>query len=300
MWRGTGGFRGRHRPKGTIRRIDPELPDLPDFLVIGAPKAGTTSLSAGLASHPQVWIPYRKEMSYFDIRWRREPIERYAADFADAPAGTFRGEATPTYLHVPGAMGRIAEVLPAVRLVAILRDPVERAWSHYWYNRAARLVEDRPPREAFAEDPDEYLRPGEYGANLRGVLDHFDREQLHVLTLDELKTDAAGAFQRICRHLGVDEHGVSDRDARNQAYTVRWPRLRQEMRRFRLWKRLPFRLGFRLEELNRVPIEVPDVPGDLRRELAEHYADDTDDLARLLGRAVPWGPQAAAPPQERP
>ncbi len=283
---GLGSWR---RAEDTICLIEPRLPD---FLVIGAPKAGTSTLAADLAWHPELWLPQRKELGYFDVRWRREPVESYLAEYASAPPDVLVGEATPTYLHVPGAIDRIADVAPAVRLVVALRDPVARAWSHYWYNRTARLVEDRPPEEAFADDPDEYLAPGRYAQHLRAVLERFDRSQVYAFTLDDMIADPGATFRDICRHLDVAELVPEHVGrARNRAYSVRWPVLRRQMVRFRLWRRLPFRLGFRLDEWNRLPLDVPPMPADLRARVADHYAADTADLVTLLGRHVPWGPE---------
>lgn len=278
---------GRSTPEPMVRPSG--RPVLPDFLVIGAPKAGTTTLAADLGAHPGLWLPARKELGWFDVRWRREPLEAYSAELAAAPPEALVGEATPTYLHAPGAVERIASCVPDVRLVAVLRDPVARAWSHYWYERTARLAEDRPPEEAILGKPADYLEPGRYAAHIRRVHAHFDPAQLHVVLLDELVADPAGTYRDVCRHVGVAEVVPDDVGrARNQAYAVRSPWLRRQMLRFRLWRRLPRGLGFRLDEWNRVPLAVPPMPDELRAALRLWYAADTADLESLLGRRVPW------------
>ena len=125
---------------------------MPDFLVIGVPKAGTTALHAALARHPGLYMSAVKEPKFFlsdgpppargggpgDALTYREHIWRrpeYEALFDAAPPGTLRGESTPLYLYDRAAMRRIRETLPAARLIVILRDPVERAhsnWTHLW------------------------------------------------------------------------------------------------------------------------------------------------------------------------
>src|SRR4051812_47155826 len=111
----------------------PELEGrLPDYLIIGAPRSGTTALSKYLAAHPDVFLSNPKELDFFD---RQEPtpdaLAAYARHFAGATADEVAGEATPTYLHSPAAVARMAQTVPDARLVAILRNPIDRAYSHY-------------------------------------------------------------------------------------------------------------------------------------------------------------------------
>ena len=125
---------------------------LPDFLVIGAPKAGTTALHAALAAHPGLYLSAIKEPKFFltdgpppdrgggpgDVQTYREHVWRradYEALFADAPADALRGESTPFYLYDRDAQRRIGELIPHAKMIVILRDPVERAhsnWTHLW------------------------------------------------------------------------------------------------------------------------------------------------------------------------
>ncbi len=124
---------------------------MPDFLVIGAPKAGTTALHAALSEHPGLYMSATKEPKFFlsdgppptkggpgDALTYREHVWRradYEALFAPAPPGTLRGESTPLYLYDRAAMDRIRDTLPRARLIVIVRDPVERAhsnWAHLW------------------------------------------------------------------------------------------------------------------------------------------------------------------------
>src|SRR6266699_355743 len=124
---------------------------MPDFLVIGAPKAGTTALHTALARHPGLFMSPVKEPKFFlsdgpppakggpgDALTYREHIWRrpeYEALFDAAPPGTLRGESTPLYLYNRAAVRRIRETLPGARLIVVVRDPVERAhsnWTHLW------------------------------------------------------------------------------------------------------------------------------------------------------------------------
>ena len=278
------------RPAGAaaVTTVAPITARLPDFLVIGAPRAGTTTLARDLARLPGVWLPRKKELGFFDIRWT-EGLDSYRRDFAAAPDGAVIGEATPTYLSAPGVLERIASALPDVRLVTILRDPVERFWSHYWYNRTARGVEGESPERVLELNPREYLEPGRYAHHLGRVLDLFDREQLHVVLLPDLRRAPEATYRELSGYLGVDgplPEGLGS--SHNESYAMRYPWLRRQMYRFSAWERLPGDLGYRIDEWNRVPIRRPEMPDDVRVHVERFYEDDTVALGELLGRPVPW------------
>ena len=125
---------------------------LPDFVVIGAQKAGTTSLYRMLRKHPQVHMPRTKELHYFDFHYERGP-EWYAAQFRPGRWERRRGEATPNYMWGPLARQRLIADLPSARIIAILRNPVDRAYSHYWHDRRRREMErhDRAVQPTFEQ-----------------------------------------------------------------------------------------------------------------------------------------------------
>src|SRR5688572_19406956 len=106
---------------------------LPDFVVIGSMRAGSTSLARYIGAHPSVYMPPKKELHFFDWNWDRG-LDWYRAQFRDATPGAIIGEATPIYIVYREAMERLAKACPEARLLVVLRDPVSRAYSHYWYN----------------------------------------------------------------------------------------------------------------------------------------------------------------------
>ncbi len=201
----------------------------PDFLIIGAQKGGTTSLYSILAQHPAVDEAWKKEIHFFDLRYRRG-LPWYLAHFPTRRSRRrggrrFSGEATPYYLFHPHAPRRVRQTLPAVRLVALLRDPVARAYSHY--NHLVRLgheplsfeeaVRSEAMRTAGAMDQllrDEwhysealrnysYLARGHYAEQLERWWAHFPREQLLVLKSEDFYRRPAEVFPRILEHLGL-------------------------------------------------------------------------------------------------
>src|SRR5947209_147591 len=187
----------------------PKARPLPDFLLMGAPKAGTTALHVALARHPQVFMSTPKEPKYFladngvqpparggpgDAQTIRKQVWRradYEALFAGAPANACRGESTTLYLGDARSHERIARLLPDARLVAVLRDPVDRAHSNWTHLRSAGLepigdfiracdMEPQRVRDGWAHFW-RYVSLGRYGEQLEHVFSLFPREQVLVL-----------------------------------------------------------------------------------------------------------------------
>src|SRR5580658_8124378 len=203
---------------------------MPDFLVIGAPKAGTTALHATLARHPGLYMSAVKEPKFFlsdgpppakggpgDALTYREHVWRrpdYEALFDPAPAGTLTGESTPLYLYDRAAMGRIRQTLPGAKLIVIVRDPVERAhsnWTHLWsaglepigdFVRACGEEERRI--EAGWASFWHYIGLGRYGEQLEYLFTLFPREQVLVIRYRLLIDEPAATLDRICAFLGVE------------------------------------------------------------------------------------------------
>lgn len=268
---------------------------LPDFLVIGAPKGGTTSLAAYLAAHPQVYMAPQKEVDFFQYRWQRG-IDWYRTNFAGAQPGQRVGEATPWYLAHPQAPERMAAVVPRARLVALLRNPVDRAYSQYWWQYAYR-VESRTFAEAVAEElrdpgaapammPVGYLAAGVYVEQLRRVVAHFPREALLVRLTEDLARDSAALFAEVCHHVGADPAIVPANVQRsyNAAFEFRSLRLFRLMQRTHAWRRLGMRLATRLDAWNRRRIAYPPLDAALRARLVEHFRPANAELAEWLGR----------------
>jgi hypothetical protein len=125
---------------------------LPNFLIAGAPRCGTTSLALWLGEHPEVFVSTPKELHFFNRTeyWERGP-EWYAQQFAGAGDVPAAGEGTPNYLLLPHAIERIATTLPGVRIIACLREPVSRAYST-WHLHRAIGIEARPFEVAIEQE----------------------------------------------------------------------------------------------------------------------------------------------------
>lgn len=203
---------------------------LPDFLIIGAPKAGTTALHAALAQHPGLYLSRVKEPKYYlcgdspppaykgpgDAHSNQEWIwqrGRYQALFADVPDEVLCGESTPFYLYHRDARRRIADDLPHARLIAVLRDPVDRLysnWMHLWVDGLEPCgdVVEACAREAARIDAGwapfwHYQGLGRYGRQLEDLFERFPREQVLLVRYRDLVERPDQTVDRVCRFLGV-------------------------------------------------------------------------------------------------
>ena len=192
---------------------------LPSFLIIGVPKAGTTSLASYVGAHPQVFMSAEKELNYFNRKKKRQ--EWYRAQFAGAGGAKAVGEATPTYILNERALIRMANEIPGAKLIVIMRNPVDRAYSQYWWNRAVhepRTFADAVRAEMSAGPSDRplpetdghvryhtYTGGGRYLELLERVEKHYPRDAVHTVVMEDLLEDAAGTYKEVCRFLGIDD-----------------------------------------------------------------------------------------------
>lgn len=191
---------------------------LPDFVVIGAQKSGTSSLYAYLTRHPQVYPARRKEIHFFDQRFDRG-VGWYRSHFplrARLGRSGLTGEATPYLLFHPGAPARVRSVVPDAMLIAVLRNPVDRAYSHYWHARCrgfetlsfedaveaerARLEDDA---DGFAHQRLSYLSRGDYFPQLTRWFEQFPRSQFVVVPAERLFGDPRAVTDSVLERLGL-------------------------------------------------------------------------------------------------
>lgn len=290
-----------------------------DFLIIGAQKSGTTTLFQLLLEHPEVSVPEGKELPFFN----KDEVtpESYAAFFQEHFAGQtddlLIGKVTPHYLPDPRVPYRLDAILPSTRLIVILRDPVERAFSHYRMS-VRRKLETRSFEEAIDAqlEPSElaaaralpsgresesrtYVAWGEYGRLLKPYADRLERGAMLVLSTRELEQQPKALTRRLCEFLGIEmvdlpslgkklhqggdkERLPIERIVRTIA-PARW-----------LWRNVPHRyrsrLIFRIGQWNVIKSEHPldDLPPALIVRLREHFADDAQMIESLTGWRPDW------------
>lgn len=197
---------------------------LPDVVVIGAMKCATSALHDYLDAHPEISMSEQKELNFFngpderphddpDAWWRtgqwHRGLDWYAARL-DGP-GLVRGESSPAYTSpsFPEVAERMASVVPDVRLLYLVRDPVDRAVSQYAHHRRDG-AERRPLAEALLDPDSQYLARSRYVERLEPFLERFDRGQIHVVVQERLLRDREAEMARVYRHVGVDPgwHGA--------------------------------------------------------------------------------------------
>ncbi|HVI32375.1 sulfotransferase domain-containing protein [Phenylobacterium sp.] len=190
------------------------------FIIVGAQKGGTTALFDYLADEPGVALSRVKEVHFFDDEsqdWSRPDYAAYHGHF-DAPDGRPCGEATPIYMYWPGSLERIAAYNRAVRVIVLLRDPVQRAWSH-WRMEYARGAETEPfawcvregRRRLFDAEPwghhreFSYVERGFYGEQMERLFGLFPREQVLVLKAEDLRADPGAILSQVRAFIGAPE-----------------------------------------------------------------------------------------------
>lgn len=213
---------------------------LPDFLIIGTQRGGTTSLYSYLSRHPRIAPARVKEVHYFSVNYDKG-LEWYEGRFPRTRGLRRRitGEASPYYIFHPRSPGRVKDLLPDVKLIALLRDPVARAFSHYRHEvglgeeplsfEEAVAREDQriaPDVERMAADPSyegyahrhhSYIARGRYVEQLRNWTKHFPLEQILVLRSEDLFAEPARIYAETVRFLGLREHDLGTYERYNAA-----------------------------------------------------------------------------------
>lgn len=291
---------------------------LPNFLVIGAAKAGTTSLYYYLRQHPEVFMSNLKEPHFFsfegeELNFRRagnllDPINEtaitdlsdYYSLFKDVSTEKAVGEASPSYLHTPKAADRIKFYIPHAKLIAILRHPVDRAYSAFLGQYLNGVEKGTPYLSDFSEalnSEEQFIREnwtpiffykklGFYYEQLKYYYDVFPKSQIHICLNEDLQKYPLKTLQQIYHHIEVDPSFVPDTSMKagvsgvpkNQAL---YRFLKQDSVKKLLKPILPKGIGQRFEKQM---LNKPRMSEGVRRELLDLYHDDILKLQDLIDR----------------
>lgn len=289
----------------------------PDFLVIGAARSGTTALYNYLNQHPDIFMPKTKEPNFFAyedcqlnvkgpgadfINNSVTDMSRYKALFSEA-GGRITGEASPLYLYEPRAPKRIFHHAPRVKMVAILRNPVEQAYSHFMY--ATRLlVEDEPDFVNALHREEERLEKGwqplfgyssfpRYGEQLQRYFDLFAKEQFFISTYEEFEDSPQQTISAIFEHIGVDADFTPDISYRPNAGGVPKSQLFQDFLikpnaiTGLIAKVIPLETRSKIRDhlvARNLSKKDEGMPKEAREILVSRLEDDVTKLSKLLGR----------------
>ena len=273
----------------------------PNLFVIGAMKSGTTSLHHYLNLHPDIFMSDPKELWYFvqEKNWPRGEAW-YLDHFRQAKDAAYRGESSADYTMFPiyrGVPERLHGFAPAARLIYIMREPVQRAISHYWYDVQAS-GEKRRMTEAVGRE-EKYVYYSDYALQLERYYRFFPRQQIYPLSFESLVTDPAGAMSAIFTWLGLDP-AACDPSGLGRPHNATPDRVEQvrgmgALHRFRysrFWDRLhPLAPRILLQAGRRLGYRTLDrraaTPPEIVAYLTDRLAESRLALFRLLERDFP-------------
>jgi Sulfotransferase family len=293
---------------------------LPNLYLVGAPKAGTTSVASWLGQHPEVYWPAPKEPYYWASDYPRlrkhygfDDRASYERLYSPARASSsrYRGDGSTTYLYSESAIPDICEAVPDARFLVCVRDPVDLVISYHRtqlialnesepdFGRAWRRHRDGglPDTDPLDEKLLDYATVGRIGTAMARMLRVVPRERVHVIVFDDLVCDPRGTWKALAAYLQIDAGAAPSFAAANASNrAARWPVLRRlthrpppaldaGVRRLRQWSRTTKTPGVAaLKRRMWRPEPRPAAPDRARQELAEYFKPDVERLAELLER----------------
>lgn len=286
------------------------------FCIIGAQKSATTTIFKWLNEHPELALPASKEAPFFskEALFVQGWDACFQQNFQKTSDGVQYGTASPQYFGIKKVPVRMYELFPKIKLIMVLRNPVDRAYSHYQMEVRA----DRETR-SFSEAINDLLQPeqielsrnadlgvvkayvsfGEYGFLTQRWLNYFDLDQMLILTMDEIEKTPKDAFDKICTFLNIDSSLTPSSLGKkfHQGGTETWLPTTAKLKKFRLFKVLkslvPRRIYSRFAfwyKIHNVKTNKPPAPmtDDIRAKLENHYAKDAVLFRQVTGVSLPW------------
>lgn len=262
---------------------------LPTYIIAGAMRSGTTALNSYLRQHPEIGVSSDKETHFFDRNFDKG-LDWYRSLFPEE--GRFRavGEATPNYMFSVTALDRLQETLPDVKLVLILRNPIDRAYSHYWHDRVRNKVSmdfDEIVQVEIADQGSDfdYLARGMYGKQVDEILKRFPRDSVLIQIFEDMAANPRDVYSTVCRFIGVDDSFDPEGLGNPVNKYIEFRSLTA-----RNWSRhLPGRARNLIGRFNTKQVEsYPEMDGTTRAKLEETFAASNQFLAEIIGVAPPW------------
>ncbi|MCP5372504.1 MAG: sulfotransferase domain-containing protein [Hyphomicrobiales bacterium] len=303
----------------------------PNLFIVGAQKCGTTALADYLREHPDIFVPMEKEFWFYcdDIE-RKVPIMpewRFKLAFEDWDKEKYAVDASPLYMFSTEAHTRIKECSPDAKIIIMLREPAEMAYSLFYQLKYGRnedadsfeaALDLEPERAAGRSIPSnvyfrintQYTFLGKYADHVQTYFDTFGRDNVHVIIYDDFRADTQASYLAVLAFLGLDPHTAVEFSVRNPNQRSRTRSLNRLAQRPPKWmgaitglffsREARWRVRQWIKKLNSVDEPRPPMRPETRARLNAVFAEDVDRLGRLLGRDLShWvaPPKASSDPE---
>jgi hypothetical protein len=278
-----------------------------DFIGIGAAKSGTTWLSSCLRAHPEICLSEPKEVQYFNFyhthsdhqinQNRSRPFSWYVKHFQHCGDKKIKGEFSPIYLYDEKAPYLIKEKFPQIKLIACLRNPIDRVYSDYWMRRNYHRKENKIFEDAIKEG--NYLSKGFYYLQLKKYFEIFNREQILILFFEDMVKNPDQEVRKVFKFLEVDPNfQVPVKMLFKKGNAAKDVRLNFLIKTANVFQRIliNLRLAFIWIFLRNIGVKklimkfavryykYPDMSSEMRKHLYEIYRDDIEKLGETLNR----------------
>jgi hypothetical protein len=286
--------------KSRFRRRRKRHAELPNLIIVGGLKCGTTSIHHYLGLHPEIQMSKPKELNFFveELTWDLG-MDWYRGRFDDRCA--VRGESSPHYTNLPrypGVVDRIHQHVPDAKLLYMVRDPISRILSH-WRHATGAGYETREMEAVLTREDQTYVTRSMYWMQLQPYLERFDRSQIEIIAQEELQSDREGTMRKAFRFAGVDEDFTSEQFDREWEKStakesdqyqfmeklIKLPGFRSFDRNF---DRLPESMRWMVEKVVHDPDKPsapkPELPDSIRDQLLGLFGEDVAGLERFAGR----------------
>lgn len=281
---------------------------LPNFIIVGAPKAGTTSLYHYLTEHPQVFMSDPKEVNFFSRKeieaqglfyddFKARNLNEYEELFASVTDEKAVGEASVSYLFYPEVPAKIKETLPNVKIIILLRDPVDRGFSHYLMDYKLGLV-DIPFKEIIYKTNkhknqnlyyQQYVELGLYYEQVKRYLDIFGHEKVRIYFQEDLRSDSKKTILDLYEFLGIDKSFMPNIEREHNVFAMPKNKLIRTFYAFYPLRSLlsaiiPKALKEKIESIIFERKQKPKLEQDAKAYLWDFYRDNICELEHLLDR----------------
>lgn len=272
-----------------------------DFLIVGAQKSGSTSLRAFLGDQKDEIFILNRELHF----WNRDGhyqdgagLNGYLENFAEAKPNQIKGEKSPSYLVSQEAPARIHKHFPDIKIIAILRNPIDRAYSAYWHGRRVGAIETtttfgqavRNYQVNQGKPYGDMVTPGFYSQQIARYLNFFPLEQLHIIsfesTLNQSSDELHGVLKFLLPHSAIaNQESQLAFPKRNVARASRFPKLNEAIFKSKL---LSYSTKSKISKKSLVDLKVPDMLEADRSFLQDIYSGENQALQSILGKNFAW------------